>query len=87
MVCVHVCMCECVRVCGVCACVHKEQLWRAEDNLQEAVLSFHQVGRRDCTQTIELGHKYLPRLSYTVSPRRIILMTEKYHTKVPLGFS
>ena len=40
-----------------CAVSH---MWRSEDNMQESIFSFHDVGPRNQTQVVRLSGGYLP---------------------------
>ena len=51
-------------------CVHASvYVCRSEDNLQESVLSFHQLGPRDPTQNTRHSSNHIYSLSHLDSPR------------------
>ena len=44
------------------------RLWKSEDNLEKTILSFHPVGSKDWTHTVQLGSKHCLPLGHLTGP-------------------
>lgn len=77
MYCVHIYMHRHLRVTAY--------MQRSDDNLLGSVLSFHHVGRRDGTQIIRLGNKYLDPLRHLTALILHILPGAFHLSEAPSG--